>query len=207
MRILHFSDVHIGVENYSKVDPETGYSTRLMDFLDTYDEVVSYAIDNRVDLALFSGDAYKSRDPSQTHQRESAKLPPRLPNEAIPVSLAVGNHDPPHVMGRETSLEIFKTLDVPNVYSGESLQTYRIQTASGPIQIVAVPWIRRSTFLARDETRGLSPEQINETIQERLALAIRLQADNLDKSIPAILTGHVSVSEAKTSSEQSRRLG
>ncbi len=207
MRILHFSDVHIGVENYSKVDPETGFSTRLMDFLDTYDEVVTYAIDDRVDLALFSGDAYKSRDPSQTHQREFARRVSRLANEGIPVFLLVGNHDTPHVIGRATSLEIFKTLDVPNVYSGESLQTYRIQTASGPIQIVAVPWIRRSTFLARDEMRGLSPEQINETIQERLARAIRLQADNLDKDIPAILTGHVSVSEAKTSSEQSMMLG
>jgi exonuclease SbcD len=69
MRILHFSDVHIGVENYGRPDPETGLSTRLADFLDTLDEVVDYALENKVDLALFCGDAYKSRDPSQTHQR------------------------------------------------------------------------------------------------------------------------------------------
>ena len=35
MRIVHFSDVHIGVENYGKTDPETGLSTRLTDFLET----------------------------------------------------------------------------------------------------------------------------------------------------------------------------
>ena len=35
MRILHFSDLHIGVESYGRVDPETGLSTRLRDFLAT----------------------------------------------------------------------------------------------------------------------------------------------------------------------------
>ena len=207
MRILHFADVHIGVENYGRTDPETGLSTRLGDFLETYDEVVSYALDNRVDLVLFCGDAYKSRDPSQTHQREFAKRIARLATEGIPVFLLVGNHDTPHVIGRATALEIFQTLDVPQVTIGDSPGTYRIDTADGPVQLVAVPWVRRSAFLARDETRGLTPDQINQAIQERLARIIRTQADNLDKTLPAVLAGHISVSEAKTSSEQSMMLG
>ena len=207
MRILHFADLHIGVENYGRVDPQTGLSTRLTDFLQTFDEVVDYALDNRVDLVLFCGDAYKSRDPSQTHQREFAKRVARLSNAGIPVFLLVGNHDTPHVIGRATALEIFPTLDVPNVYIGDSLATYRVQTADGPVQIVAVPWIRRSAFLARDEARGLTPDQVNEAIQERLARLIRAQADDLDKNIPAVLAGHVSVSDAVTSSEQSMMLG
>ncbi len=32
MRLLHFSDLHIGMENYGRVDPATGLSTRLGDF-------------------------------------------------------------------------------------------------------------------------------------------------------------------------------
>ncbi len=207
MRILHFADLHIGVENYGRVDPETGLSTRLRDFLDTYDEVASYAVDNRVDLVLFCGDAYKSRDPSQTHQREFAKRIARLSAEGIPVFLLTGNHDSPHVIGRATALEIFQTLEVPNVYYGDSLKTYTVQTADGPIQIVAVPWIRRSAFLARDETRGLTPAQVNDAIKESLSRIIRMQADNLDSNIPAVLAGHVTVSEAETSSEQSMLLG
>ena len=71
MQILHFSDVHIGVESYGRTDPVTGLSTRLLDFLQTLDECVGYAIDNQVDLVVFAGDAYKSREPSQTHQRLS----------------------------------------------------------------------------------------------------------------------------------------
>ena len=207
MRILHFSDVHIGVENYGRTDPDTGLSTRLADFLETLDEVVDYAIDNRVDLALFCGDAYKSRDPSQTHQREFAKRIARLASAGVPVFLLSGNHDMPHITSRATALEIFRTLEVRNVYTGDTLDTHLIPTTSGPVQIVALPWIRRGNFLTRQDTQGLTPDEINEAIQARLSTAIRARAAALDPTVPALLAGHVSVSEATTGSEQSMMLG
>ena len=149
MRILHFSDVHIGVESYGSTDPDTGLSTRLMDFLATFDEVVDFALDNSVDLVLFAGDAYKSRDPSQTHQREFARRIARLSREGVPVFLLVGNHDLPHIASRATALDIFPTLSVPNVTIGDRLDTYIVDTTAGPLQVVALPWIRRSAFLAQ----------------------------------------------------------
>ena len=158
MQILHFSDVHIGVENYGRTDPDTGLSTRLLDFLRTLDECVDYAIDKQVDIVVFAGDAYKSREPSQTHQREFAKRVARLSVAGVPVFLLTGNHDMPHIAGKATALEIFRTLEVPNVVIGDSLKTYVVETRSGPVQIVALPWIRRSQFLARDDIRGRSPQ-------------------------------------------------
>ena len=207
MRILHFADLHIGVDNYGKPDPATGLSTRLNDFLAAYDTVVGYAIETRVDLVLFCGDAYKSRDPSQTHQREFARRIARLSSKGIPVFLLIGNHDLPHVFGRATALEIFHTLDVDSVQIGDTLKTYRIETASGPLQVVAVPWVTRASFLARDEARGLTPDQVNEAIQERLARLIRAQVEGLDSGIPAVLAGHLSVGDARAGSEQWMTLG
>ena len=207
MRILHFADLHIGVENYGQTDPETGLSTRLLDFLETYDHLVSYALDSDIDLVLFSGDAYKSRDPSQTHQREFARRIARLAREGVPVFLLVGNHDLPHSIGRATALDIFPTLDVSNVYIGDRLATHRIETKSGPVQIVALPWIRRGAFLAREDMRGLTPPQINEAIQQRMTESLRLEAEALDPAVPAILAGHVSLDRATTSSEQTMMLG
>ena len=207
MRILHFSDAHIGVETYGRTDPETGLSTRLADFLATLDEVVSYALDSQVDLVLFCGDAYKSRDPSQTHQREFARRVARLSAARIPVFLVVGNHDMPHITSRATALEIFRTLDVRSVYSGDTLDTYLVPTARGPVQILALPWIRRGAFLGREDTRGLTPDEVNEAIQESLSNAIRAKAQSLDPSLPALFAGHVSVSQATTSSEVSMMLG
>ncbi len=207
MRIVHFADVHIGVENYGRPDPETGLSTRLVDFLAALDEVVDYAIDERADLALFCGDAYKSRDPTQTHQREFAKRVARLSSAGVPVFLLLGNHDMPHVATRATALEIFRTLDVPNVYNGDRGRTYVVQTRDGPLQIVALPWIRRSSLLAGEEMRGLTPDQVNKVVEDKIAGNIRQQASELDESIPAVFAGHVSVSEAETGSEKSMMLG
>ena len=201
MRILHFADVHIGVENYSRTDPDTGLSTRLHDFLDTFDELVDYAIGASVDLALFCGDAYKSRDPSQTQQREFAKRIVRLSEAGIPSFLLIGNHDTPHVQGRATALDIYRTLPTPRVTIGDNAATYLVETAAGPLQIVAAPWIRRSQFLAREEMRGLSTFQINEKISDTLTNIIQTQAERLDPDIPAVLSGHVTVNDARTSSE------
>lgn len=207
IRILHFADLHIGVENYGRTDPETGLSSRLRDFLETYDDLVDYAIKTEVDLVLFCGDAYKSRDPSQTHQREFALRVARLSRAGIPVFLLVGNHDTPHVIGRATALEIFNTLDVKNIYIGDTLKTYVINTKSGPVQIVSVPWIKRSSFLTREDTRGMSPDEINEDIQERLTVAIQNEAEKLDPGLPAVFSGHVTISQSVTGSEQSMMLG
>ncbi|MBI4340439.1 MAG: metallophosphoesterase, partial [Chloroflexi bacterium] len=109
MKLLHFADLHIGVENYGRPDPETGLSTRLLDFLAAYDELADYAQSEGVDAVLFAGDAYKSRDPSQTHQREFARRIARMAEAGIPVYLLTGNHDLPAVAGRASALEIFPT--------------------------------------------------------------------------------------------------
>ena len=84
MRIVHFSDLHIGVENYGRLDPTTGLSTRMGDFLSAFDELVEYSLTNSIDLVVFAGDAFKSREPKQTQQREFAKRVVRLANAGSP---------------------------------------------------------------------------------------------------------------------------
>ena len=207
MRILHFADLHIGVENYGRIDPDTGLSTRLGDFLQTYDELVDYAIDTGVDLVLFCGDAYKSRDPSQTHQREFARRIARLSSAGIPTFLLIGNHDTPQVIAQATALEIFPTLNVANVHIGDRLATYIVETRDGPLQVVALPWIKRSDYLATNVARGQTHTEINEALQDMITNAIKVRVESLDSSIPAVLAGHVTISQSTLASEQSMMLG
>ena len=207
MRILHFSDLHIGVENYGQTDPETGLSTRLADFLSSLDEVVEYALTEDVDLVLLAGDAYKGRDPSQTHQREFAKRLSRLSEASIPSFLLVGNHDLPNAVSRATAVEIFQTLQVPYLQVGSNLQNYTIPTKSGPLQILAVPWPRRSGILSREESRGLTIEEVRQAVQDRMTQAIYARAESLDPDVPSILTGHVTVNGATVGTERSMMLG
>ena len=207
MRILHFSDLHIGVENYGRIDPATGLSTRLGDFLASLDEVVEFSLNENVDLVLLAGDAYKGRDPSQTHQRELAKRLFTLTEAGIQVFLLVGNHDLPNATSRATAVDIFPTLQVPNVHIGDSLQTYTVKTRSGPLQIVAVPWPRRGGILSREDSRGLSIDEVRQEIEGRMTAAIEDRVKNLDPSIPAILTAHATISGATVGTERSMMLG
>ncbi len=226
MRLLHFSDLHIGIENYGRPLTEEdlpglpdyfapgesrerylGYSTRLVDFLCAFDELVAYALTNDVDLVLFSGDAYKSREPTQTHQREFAKRISRLASHEVPTFLLVGNHDLPHASYKATAIEIFETLDVPNVTVAERLGVYQVQTRKGPLQVLALPWVRRSVFLARDDVRNLPIDQINKMLEDKLTDMLRDQAEGLDSAIPSVVAAHVSLNTAKLGSERTMMVG
>jgi exonuclease SbcD len=207
MKILHFADLHLGVETYGRLDPETGLSTRLLDFLNALDQVVDYAIENNVDLVLFCGDAYKSREPTQTQQREFAKRINRLSTNGIPVFLLIGNHDLPNAIGRATSTEIFDTLAVEKVYVSNRPRVHIIPTTSGTIQVVSLPWLRRSALLTKEETKNLTFDQINQKLQEALTSVIGAKAQELDPKLPSILAAHVWVTGAQVGSERSMTIG
>ena len=208
MRILHFADLHIGVENYGRPDPATGLSTRLQDFLQTLDEVVDYALAGDIDLVLFAGDAYKSRDPSQTQQREFARRIARLTGAGAPVYLLVGNHDLPYALGRATSVDIFPTLGVPLVHVADRLGTQVVQTRRGePLQIVGVPWINRSWLLSQEEYKNLGARSLNEVMEEKLSRMLAAEFSRLDAEVPAVMAGHLAGAWAVPGSERRMTVG
>ena len=207
LKILHFADLHLGVESYGRLDPDTGLSTRLLDFLSALDLVIDYALENRVDLVLFCGDAYKTREPTQTQQREFAKRVNRLSTSGIPILLLIGNHDLPNAIGRATTTEIFDTLAVKNVYVSNRPQIYRIPTNSGVVQIASLPWLRRSALLSKEETKNLGFDQINQRLQQILTNIIAANIQKLDPNLPSILAAHVWVTGAQVGSERSMTIG
>jgi exonuclease SbcD len=207
MKILHFADFHLGVENYGRTDPATGLSSRLGDFLSALDKLVDYAIGDKIDLVLFCGDAYKTREPSPTQQREFARRINRLATAGIPVFLLVGNHDLPNAVGRATATEIFSTLAVPHIYVSGRPDISKIPTAGGTVQIVSLPWLRRSPLLSREESRDLSFDEIKERLQQALTQVIAEKAAALDSSLPAIMAAHVAVVGARGGSENLMIIG
>ncbi len=207
MRILHFADLHLGMETYGGIDPASGLSTRLVDVLKALDEVVDYAVKHKVDLVIFCGDAYKNRDPSQTQQREFARRLRRLSENGVSVFLLVGNHDLPNAIGRANSVEIFDTLSVDKIYVGNRPDLYKIPTGSGTVQLVALPWLKRSALLSREESKNLSIEQANDLLQEMMTRRLADLVSDIDPDLPAILVGHVAVSTAKPGSERSMIVG
>lgn len=207
IRMLHFADIHIGMENYGRIDPETGLSSRVRDFLRRLDEMIVFAREHDVDLAVFAGDAFKNRQPNPTLQREFAHRIREL-SEMCPVVLLVGNHDLPTNILRASSVEIYDTLGVPNVIVGQDYRLHHIETKSGPVQVATAPYPVRAQLLGEDEARGLTIARSDALLQERLQVLLRtLAAEASQSDAPRVLTGHFTVSGATVGSERNVMLG
>lgn len=209
IKALHISDTHIGMENYGRIDPETGLHTRLKDFVKCLEFAIDTAIEEGVDLALFAGDAYRTADPNPTHQREFASKIRKLTDAGIPVVMVTGNHDIPAAFGKATALDIFKTLGSENLYrviTRPELST--VKTKNGPVQILGLPWPTRNVLMTKEEYKNLTDEEIKKKIEEMYTGVIDSYAKRLDPNIPSVLLSHLAAAEATYSgSERSTMIG
>ncbi|HEU4328214.1 MAG TPA: exonuclease SbcCD subunit D [Roseiflexaceae bacterium] len=207
IRMLHLADLHIGMENYGRLDPATGLHTRLIDYLDRLDEAIDYGLEQGVDLVLIAGDIYKNRTPNPTHQREFARRIHRLRRADIPVFILVGNHDVSPAAGRAHAVEIFDTLDLEGVTIADRPASYTLETRSGPVQIVAVPWVTRHNLLTKEELRLASFLEVETMLLTRIEQFIQVKAEDLDPDIPAVLTFHGTIDGATLGVERQIMLG
>ncbi|MDW8316362.1 MAG: exonuclease SbcCD subunit D [Anaerolineae bacterium] len=210
IRLLHLADIHIGMENYGRLDPQTGLNQRVMDYLRRLSDAVDYALHHEIDVVIFAGDAYKTRDPNPTYQREFARRMKRLADAGIPVVMLVGNHDLPAAAQRATSISIFSTLSVPNMYVAERESLLQITCRRGqPLQVATVPYPLKSSLLMDDAVRGKSAAETDQMLEQMLVDNIRALALDTRRrpDVPAVLTGHFSVQEASQGSERNIMLG
>ena len=207
IRLLHFADVHVGMENYGRLDLDSGTSTRVRDFLDRMDEVIDYGINNKADIAIFAGDAFKTRDPNPTQQREFATRLKHLADH-MPVLVLVGNHDLPGMASKASSVDIFKALDVPNVIVGNEPTGEVVDTRSGPVFLAWMPYPMRNRLLTKDQHQGKSLHDLDLALQDAVVTIIKdLAGKAIEYDMPRVLSSHLSVSEAKLGSERSVMLG
>lgn len=208
IRLLHFADAHIDIASSGRHDPQTGLPLRVMDFLKSLDEIVDTAIQEKVDLVLFAGDAYKDRTPAPTFQREWGRRVMRLSRAGIPTLLLVGNHDLSPALGRAHALDSFDTLDVPHVRVLDKPAFLGPPELEGlPLQVIALPWISRSGMIAHLGQEA-DANQVYEHIAERLVeLVDDWLAERVDPDLPLILTAHCSVEGAQYGGERTVMLG
>lgn len=211
IRVLHFADVHVGMENYGKTDSKSGLSSRVVDFLRRMDDMVDYARENDVDLVIFAGDAFKTRNPNPTFQREFAWRIQDLAALA-PVVLLIGNHDIPPTVLKASSIEIYSTLNVPNVWVADGYEVQKVETKRGEVIIGTAPYPMRARLMQDLNTAGMTIGETDAQLQKVMVdtlESLAQEADELagDAEIPRLLTGHFTVSGAVWGSERSVMLG
>jgi exonuclease SbcD len=204
VKLLHFADAHIDMANYGRHDPQTGLPLRVLDFLKSLDTIVNTAIDEKVDLVIFAGDAYKDRTPAPTFQREWGRRIVRLSQAKIPTILLVGNHDLSPSIGRANAIQEFDTLQVPYVHVISKPVLLTADELGLPAQVIGLPWVSRSGLMAALETESA---EVYSEIESRLTELMGQLIEKADPSLPLILTAHASVQGATYGAERMVMLG
>lgn len=208
MQLLHFADLHLGIENYGRLDAATGLHSRLLDFRRCLETIFDTAVEDRVDAVLFAGDLYRTPTPNPTWQREFALQLRRLRQADIPIVLVVGNHDTPAAFGRATSVDVFNALDLEGTFVIRTPSLVTVPTRSGPLQVAGLPWPTRHFLRTDDAHRDLTQEDLLREISRLCARQIQDFARRLDSSLPAVLVAHVAAAGAMLSgSERTALIG
>jgi exonuclease SbcD len=208
IKILHLSDIHIGSGfSHGRINPVTGLNTRLEDFVNTLSLCIDRALTDNVDMVIFGGDAFPDATPPPYVQEAFASQFRRLVDADIPTVLLVGNHDL-HSQGLGgASLNIYRTLCVPGFVVGDKLTTHHIQTRSGMVQVITLPWLTRSALMTRKETAGLSMADVNQMLTERLQVVLEGEIRRLDPNVPTVLLAHLMADNATLGAERLLAVG
>ncbi len=207
VKLLHFADAHIDMANYGRHDAETGLPVRVMDFLKSLDVIVDAAVNEKVDLVIFAGDAYKDRNPQPTFQREWGRRIMRLSQAGIPTLLLVGNHDLSPALNRAHALDPFATLEVPNIRVLDKPTFLKPDDLGLPLQVIAIPWITRSGILAYLDIAATDSDEIYALLEEKVTDLMKVWLEQADPDIPIVLTAHASIQGAKYGGERTVMLG
>jgi exonuclease SbcD len=190
------------MENYGLTDPKTGLNSRLLDWNRSFEELIDHAISTPVDAVLFTGDAFKTRDPNPTYQNAFFKGLKKIAGAGIPIIAIPGNHDLPLAPSKKSALETLATLKVPHIHFSKKIDLIKIPVAKTTLQIVTLPFIYKLNICQPSEIRGLSAQKLNQILSQRLENLVSLQVAKMKRNQPRIVMAHLSVEKAVLGSEQ-----
>jgi len=111
MRIVHFSDTHLGFADFAKVDPGLGINLREGDVYRAFSQVVEYIRKNPPDIVVHSGDLFETSRPLNRAINFALKEIAKISQMGIPFILISGNHSTPRTRSSGSIFEAFEIFD------------------------------------------------------------------------------------------------
>lgn len=202
LRLLHFADLHLGVEAGGRTNPSSGLNQRVHDVCDRLDEVCQTVENDGVHAVIFAGDAFMNPRPSPTLQKLFAQGLRRLVRSGAAVFLLVGNHDLPKMAGIAHPHAIYPALEVEGVVVGDRARAYEVALApDAPVpclQVAALPHFSRAEVTAQLR----EDEDPQAFIEARVSDRVRALGGSVEPSLPAVFAGHCHVTQAEVGRAQ-----
>lgn len=151
MKILHFSDSHLGYHELDKLSP-SGINLREQDAYDSFQKVIDIAIEIQPDLVIHSGDFFHRPSPANRPMIFGLEQLSRLSKANIPIVVIAGNHETPKTIFTSPILKAFKT--IPNVFPifSQKYETFEF----GELVVHGVPHIN-DDILELEEMDKIQP--------------------------------------------------
>lgn len=124
MKILHFSDTHLGFNDLESVN-ESGINQREADFYDAFTQVIDAIVETKPDYVIHTGDLFHRPHPSNRAISFCLSQLKRLSVAQIETIIIAGNHSTPRTRSASPILAALRTLDHIHPVLEESCETIR----------------------------------------------------------------------------------
>lgn len=184
MRATLIGDNHFQAGyNYGKIDTETGLNTRLLDYEKTLAKIIDYTINNRIELCVFLGDIFETRNPQPHAIVVFYRQLMRLSKAGVKVVIISGNHDSTKQRRTiTTSLDPLKELNIPNVHIFTSIDNFIFTDRDGEsLNLILMPYRNRQNY-----DRDTKEEALNDMKAE-----LKQATDKMKPNTPSLLCGHM----------------
>lgn len=134
MKIIHFSDTHLGYGEYAKVNAESGINQRELDVYAAFKQAIDLILKKKPDLVIHAGDLFDSPRPNNRAIHIALSELQRLSAKGIPTVIISGNHSTPRI---SSSGSIFEALTIlPNIYPVYKKKYEKIKIGDAAVHIV-----------------------------------------------------------------------
>ena len=207
MNLLHTSDWHLGRTLYSKKNRQEEHVAFLKWLLTAIQE-------NAVDLLLVAGDVFDTASPGSSSQKMYYDFLLKVRNSGCQNVIVIGgNHDSPSFLNAPK--DILAALNVCVIgNASENIEDEIVvvtdQKENSIAIVCAAPFLRERDINRFTETETYSDrsKRIAENIRkhyEKLAETAENKRKSINRKIPVIATGHLSVAGGKTTSDDGVR--
>jgi exonuclease SbcD len=154
MRLVHFSDTHLGWRSLHRVD-QNGRNQRESDVYEAFDRAIDKAIELAPDVVVHSGDLFDGYHPSSAALKVCLDGIDRLRNTGIPFVVIAGNHSTPRVTAAEHVFCLLERFDRDGLVHAVFGNPRRVRI--GELAILAVPHVNDEAVV-RDGLATAAPD-------------------------------------------------
>lgn len=176
MRLIHVSDMHLGIfpEAYPKIDAITGIRIRSEDFTNSFLFVTDFAIKENVDLVLMCGDVFDRIDPVNKVRKDVLDSLTTLTQKGIKVVIIGGNHDTPRFPGSASPLQLLDHIKNVTVCHRPTPEPLTIRTSADldEVDIYPFPYLSPARWFDLKDQSDLRVAEKELTIADRQRIVV-----------------------------------